>query len=134
MSQLRWVGVVVWFSFRRLCLCRFSPLCCTRLSCPALHPPRLDAGGPRPDSCGDEGARPLLSVPPFAQPPPPLCTAPTPLRAQVVPGQTIVEVKPLGVSKGKVVERILHDAASGSEPPDFILCIGNDRSGAPYWG
>jgi trehalose 6-phosphate synthase/phosphatase len=53
---------------------------------------------------------------------------------QVVPGQSIVEVKPQGVSKGKVVERILHDAAvgPGGGPPDFVLCIGNDRSGA-YW-
>ena len=50
---------------------------------------------------------------------------------QVVPGQTIVEVKPQGVSKGKAVERILHNAmaADGGTPPDFILCIGNDRSG-----
>ena len=50
---------------------------------------------------------------------------------QVVPGQTIVEVKPQGVSKGKIVERILHDAAAAGEPPDFVLCIGNDRSGEP---
>ncbi|PSC69557.1 trehalose phosphate synthase [Micractinium conductrix] len=47
---------------------------------------------------------------------------------EVVPGQTIVEVKPQGVSKGKIVERILHDAAAAGEPPDFVLCIGNDRS------
>ncbi|KAL4451713.1 hypothetical protein ABPG75_007375 [Micractinium tetrahymenae] len=47
---------------------------------------------------------------------------------EVVPGQTIVEVKPQGVSKGKIVERLLHDASAGGEPPDFVLCIGNDRS------
>lgn len=47
---------------------------------------------------------------------------------EVVPGQSIVEVKPQGVSKGKVVERLLHDVASGGQPPDFVLCIGNDRS------
>ncbi|KAI3437768.1 hypothetical protein D9Q98_000215 [Chlorella vulgaris] len=42
---------------------------------------------------------------------------------EVVPGQSIVEVKPQGVSKGKMVERILHELT-----PDFVLCIGNDRS------
>ncbi|KAI7839449.1 hypothetical protein COHA_006850 [Chlorella ohadii] len=47
---------------------------------------------------------------------------------EVVPGQTIVEVKPQGVSKGRIVERILHDAAAAGDPPDFVLCIGNDRS------
>ena len=43
---------------------------------------------------------------------------------EVVPGQTIVEVKPQGVSKGRAAERIL------AETPDagFVLCIGNDRS------
>lgn len=50
----------------------------------------------------------------------------------MVPGQTIVEVKPQGVSKGKMVERILHELAggAGAAAPDFVLCIGNDRSGA----
>jgi trehalose 6-phosphate synthase/phosphatase len=43
---------------------------------------------------------------------------------EVVPGATIVEVKPQGVSKGKAAERILHET-QGSE---FVLCIGNDRS------
>lgn len=43
---------------------------------------------------------------------------------EVVPGQTIVEVKPQGVSKGKAAERILHDTPSAH----FVLCIGNDRS------
>lgn len=48
---------------------------------------------------------------------------------EVVPGQSIVEVKPQGVSKGRVVERVLHDALESGEAPDFVLCIGNDRSG-----
>eukprot|EP00887_Chlorella_sp_A99_P001749 scaffold19.g1749.t1 len=48
---------------------------------------------------------------------------------EVVPGQSIVEVKPQGVSKGKMVERVLQAAAAGAGgPPDFVLCIGNDRS------
>ncbi|KAL6772144.1 TSPSP1 [Auxenochlorella protothecoides x Auxenochlorella symbiontica] len=47
---------------------------------------------------------------------------------EVVPGQSIVEVKPQGVSKGRVVERVLHDALESGEAPDFVLCIGNDRS------
>jgi hypothetical protein len=44
-----------------------------------------------------------------------------------------VEVKPQGVSKGKMVERILHEltAGAGDASPDFVLCIGNDRSGTP---
>lgn len=104
---------------------------------PLLHPPVLPST--RPDSTQVVPGQTVVAMKArgrcsLSHPSPPLCTAPSPLRAQVVPGQTIVEVKPLGVSKGKVVERILHDAASGSEPPDFILCIGNDRSGAPYWG
>ena len=53
-----------------------------------------------------------------------------PPSAQVVPGQSIVEVKPQGISKGRVVDRILADSASREGgPPDFVLCIGNDRSG-----
>jgi trehalose 6-phosphate synthase/phosphatase len=45
---------------------------------------------------------------------------------EVVPGATIVEVKPQGVSKGKAAERIL--AENQSTLSDFVLCIGNDRS------
>jgi trehalose 6-phosphate synthase/phosphatase len=45
---------------------------------------------------------------------------------EVVPGATIVEVKPQGVSKGKAAERILHELQGTVN--DFVLCIGNDRS------
>jgi len=44
---------------------------------------------------------------------------------EVVPGESIVEVKPQGVSKGRAAERILADCGAA---PDFVLCIGNDRS------
>lgn len=44
---------------------------------------------------------------------------------EVVPGQTIVEVKPQGVSKGRAAERVL---AYAGESTNFVLCIGNDRS------
>ncbi len=47
----------------------------------------------------------------------------------MVAGQSIVEVKPQGVSKGKVVERILHDSICHGQAPEFVLCIGDDRSG-----
>lgn len=62
------------------------------------------------------------------------------MAVEVVGGQAIVEVKPQGVSKGGIVERILKDAPTlmGGTPggltlggrgmPDFILCIGDDRS------
>lgn len=43
---------------------------------------------------------------------------------EVVPGQTIVEVKPQGVSKGRTAERILAETPEAG----FVLCIGNDRS------
>lgn len=41
---------------------------------------------------------------------------------EVVPGHSIVEVKPQGVSKGRAAERAL------MSDQDFVLCIGNDRS------
>lgn len=47
---------------------------------------------------------------------------------EVVMGNTIVEVKPQGVSKGGAVERILLDLSSHNSAPDFILCVGDDRS------
>lgn len=49
---------------------------------------------------------------------------------EVVPGQSIVEVKPQGVSKGKAVERVLAEISAPRDGvlPDFVLCIGNDRS------
>ncbi|EFJ09908.1 trehalose phosphate synthase [Selaginella moellendorffii] len=43
-------------------------------------------------------------------------------------GQFIVEVKPQGVSKGVVVERLLSSLAQTGKSPDFVLCIGDDRS------
>ena len=46
---------------------------------------------------------------------------------EVVAGAAIIEVKPQGVSKGGIVERILNDL-SRRGPPDFVLCIGDDRS------
>lgn len=47
---------------------------------------------------------------------------------EVVMGNTIVEVKPQGVSKGGAVERILLELSSHDSAPDFILCVGDDRS------
>ncbi|XP_014509620.1 probable alpha,alpha-trehalose-phosphate synthase [UDP-forming] 11 [Vigna radiata var. radiata] len=46
----------------------------------------------------------------------------------VTRGQHIVEVKPQGVSKGKVVEDIISTMRSKGKSPDFLLCIGDDRS------
>ncbi|CAK9223018.1 unnamed protein product [Sphagnum troendelagicum] len=43
-------------------------------------------------------------------------------------GAHIVEVKPQGVSKGVVVEELLAMMALKSAPPDFVLCVGDDRS------
>ncbi|XP_010525747.1 PREDICTED: probable alpha,alpha-trehalose-phosphate synthase [UDP-forming] 11 isoform X2 [Tarenaya hassleriana] len=44
-------------------------------------------------------------------------------------GQHIVEVKPQGVSKGKVVENLIGNMRnSKGMRPDFLLCIGDDRS------
>ncbi|CAN1230203.1 Probable alpha,alpha-trehalose-phosphate synthase [UDP-forming] 7 [Linum grandiflorum] len=43
-------------------------------------------------------------------------------------GQFIVEVKPQGVSKGVVAEKILTTMAEGGRQADFILCVGDDRS------
>ncbi|KAK7388450.1 hypothetical protein VNO78_23266 [Psophocarpus tetragonolobus] len=46
----------------------------------------------------------------------------------VIRGQHIVEVKPQGVSKGKVVEDLISIMRSKGKSPDFLLCIGDDRS------
>ncbi|XP_031491616.1 probable alpha,alpha-trehalose-phosphate synthase [UDP-forming] 9 [Nymphaea colorata] len=46
----------------------------------------------------------------------------------VTRGQHIVEVKPQGVGKGWVAARVLSTMSTKGEPPDFILCIGDDRS------
>ncbi|CAO2197615.1 unnamed protein product [Urochloa humidicola] len=43
-------------------------------------------------------------------------------------GQFIVEVKPQGVSKGLVAERILASIKERGKQADFVLCIGDDRS------
>ncbi|XP_010268369.1 PREDICTED: probable alpha,alpha-trehalose-phosphate synthase [UDP-forming] 9 isoform X2 [Nelumbo nucifera] len=43
-------------------------------------------------------------------------------------GQHIVEVKPQGINKGMVVENLISTMSSRGKPPDFILCIGDDRS------
>ena len=49
---------------------------------------------------------------------------------EVVMGAQIVEVKPSGVTKGGVVERIMkHITGRGSSQlPDFVFCCGDDRS------
>jgi len=43
-------------------------------------------------------------------------------------GQFIVEVKPQGVSKGLVAEKILTLMKEKGRQADFVLCIGDDRS------
>ncbi|KAL2484098.1 hypothetical protein Fot_45542 [Forsythia ovata] len=43
-------------------------------------------------------------------------------------GQFIVEVKPQGISKGIVAEKILRSMAENGRQVDFVLCIGDDRS------
>ncbi|XP_044489523.1 alpha,alpha-trehalose-phosphate synthase [UDP-forming] 6-like isoform X2 [Mangifera indica] len=43
-------------------------------------------------------------------------------------GQNLVEVKPQGVSKGLVAKRLLSTMQEKAMSPDFVLCIGDDRS------
>ncbi|KAL2546985.1 hypothetical protein Fot_16218 [Forsythia ovata] len=43
-------------------------------------------------------------------------------------GQHIVEVKPQGVTKGLVAEKVLSTMVIDGSPPDFVMCIGDDRS------
>ncbi|KAK4368771.1 hypothetical protein RND71_012563 [Anisodus tanguticus] len=43
-------------------------------------------------------------------------------------GQHIVEVKPQGVNKGLVAERLLETIQQKGTVADFVLCIGDDRS------
>ncbi|KAK8990647.1 hypothetical protein V6N11_028614 [Hibiscus sabdariffa] len=43
-------------------------------------------------------------------------------------GRQIVELNPQGVTKGFVTEKILSTMTSNGKPPDFVLCIGDDRS------
>ncbi|XP_077252252.1 putative alpha,alpha-trehalose-phosphate synthase [UDP-forming] 7 [Tasmannia lanceolata] len=48
--------------------------------------------------------------------------------ATVKSGQYIVEVKPQGVSKGLVAEKVLSSMTENGKEADFVLCIGDDRS------
>lgn len=48
--------------------------------------------------------------------------------ALVERGHHIVEVKPQGVTKGLVSEKVLFKLAEDGKSPDFILCIGDDKS------
>ncbi|VFQ89925.1 unnamed protein product [Cuscuta campestris] len=48
--------------------------------------------------------------------------------AVVKRGQQIVEVKPQGVTKGLAAEKVLEIMANRGKPPDFVMCIGDDRS------
>ncbi len=48
--------------------------------------------------------------------------------AEATSGAGIVEVKPRGVSKGGVAERVLLDLAATGDAPGFVLCVGDDRS------
>lgn len=43
-------------------------------------------------------------------------------------GHHIVEVKPQGITKGLVAERLLSTMVQRGKRPDFVLCIGDDRS------
>jgi len=43
-------------------------------------------------------------------------------------GHQIVEVKPQGVRKGLVVEKVLSEMLNTGKSPDFLMCIGDDRS------
>nr|AWB09339.1 trehalose-6-phosphate synthase 3 [Tamarix hispida] len=43
-------------------------------------------------------------------------------------GQHIVEVKPQGINKGLVAERLFATMQNKGMLPDFVLCIGDDRS------
>ncbi|GFP80081.1 probable alpha alpha-trehalose-phosphate synthase [UDP-forming] 9 [Phtheirospermum japonicum] len=48
--------------------------------------------------------------------------------AFVCRGQHIVEVKPQGVTKGLVAEKVISKMVDGGKAPDFLMCIGDDRS------
>ncbi|EEE69604.1 hypothetical protein OsJ_29161 [Oryza sativa Japonica Group] len=43
-------------------------------------------------------------------------------------GHQIVEVKPQGVSKGIAVDTVIRTVINNENAPDFLMCIGNDRS------
>ncbi|KAF6141522.1 hypothetical protein GIB67_012284 [Kingdonia uniflora] len=42
-------------------------------------------------------------------------------------GQFIIEVKPQGVSKGIVADKVLTSIANDERKADFVLCIGDDQ-------
>ncbi|KAK7309500.1 hypothetical protein RJT34_06280 [Clitoria ternatea] len=48
--------------------------------------------------------------------------------AVVSRGQHIVEVKPQGLNKGLVAEKILSTMVNDGNPPDFVMCAGDDIS------
>ncbi|XP_073139414.1 probable alpha,alpha-trehalose-phosphate synthase [UDP-forming] 7 isoform X2 [Henckelia pumila] len=43
-------------------------------------------------------------------------------------GQFIVEIKPQGVTKGIVAEKVFASMAENGKKVDFVLCVGDDRS------
>ncbi|RZC17112.1 probable alpha,alpha-trehalose-phosphate synthase [UDP-forming] 8 isoform X1 [Glycine soja] len=43
-------------------------------------------------------------------------------------GQHIIEVKPQGITKGSVAQEVLSSLTKKGKSPDFVLCIGDDRS------
>lgn len=43
-------------------------------------------------------------------------------------GDHIVEIKPQGVGKGIAVEKLLRQLVSSGNAPEFVLCIGDDKS------
>lgn len=43
-------------------------------------------------------------------------------------GQSIVEVNPQGISKGVAVTNLISTMVKKGKSPDFILCMGDDRS------
>lgn len=43
-------------------------------------------------------------------------------------GHQIVEVKPQGITKGLVAEKVLSTMIDDGKPVDFVMCIGDDRS------
>mmetsp|Transcript_4596 Transcript_4596/g.7114 ORF Transcript_4596/g.7114 Transcript_4596/m.7114 type:complete len:963 (+) Transcript_4596:113-3001(+) len=47
---------------------------------------------------------------------------------QVVNGKNIVEVKPKGINKGVMVEKLIADITSAGQAIDFALVLGDDRS------
>ncbi|GAA0150040.1 hypothetical protein LIER_09066 [Lithospermum erythrorhizon] len=48
--------------------------------------------------------------------------------AAVKRGEHIVEVQSQGVTKGLVAHKVLNRMVNDGRPPDFVLCIGDDRS------